>query len=729
MKAKNSGLIVLALAQLMVVLDIAIVNVALPSVQHAFSLGPDGLEWVANAYAVTFGGLLLLGGRSADRYGRLRVFLAGVAVFTAGSLAGGFAESGGQLIAARAFQGVGAAIMSPAALSLLADTYTGATERARALGVYSAVSAGGGAAGLLLGGVITTYLSWRWILFVNVPIGGLLLLAAPRVLRALPAQRRRLDLPGAVTVTAAAALLAFSLSRAAVHGFGDTVAAASLTVGLASLLAFVVIEARIAEPLLPLRLLRDRNRSGALAMSLAVGAVLSGLLFLLTLYLQDGLGFTPLRAGLAFLPTALGVGAGARLASRLLPRVGTRPPLLAGSILATAALVWFGRLPAHAAYAADILPGLVVLAIGLGLVFVAGTAEVISGVGTAESGLASALLNMGRQLGGSLGIAAMATMAASRGFDPAFRLGAGIAFGGFLAGAVLLRKPVARHAGRTAVVTGASRGIGPHIARALAAEGFRVLVTARTVAELESLRSELPGGVAVAADLTDPGQLERLGTAAEAVLGHVDVLVNNAGGDPQLEFEQMSWPENLAILRLNLEAPLQLTHRLLPGMLAQGRGHVVNISSIAGHVAFPYGESYAAAKDGLIGFTRVLRGDYRGRGVSASVLVLGAIRGAGQGQRTADELDLSLPKAWTSPPQAVAEAVLRALRKDVPEIVVMPGPGRLVKGLLELLPGLGPALNRASGTRETMRRVVAHRAQGRDAVLETERRTEREAAA
>ena len=719
MERKNTGLIVLALAQLMVVLDIAIVNVALPSIQQAFRYGPDGLEWVANAYAVTFGGLLLLGGRSADRYGRLRLFLVGIVVFTAGSLAGGLAQAGWQLLAARAFQGVGAAIMSPAALSLLADTFAEGKERARALGVYSAVSAGGGAAGLLLGGAITTYLSWRWILFVNVPVGGLLLAVAPRVLHAAPATRRRLDLPGAVTVTAGAALLAFGLSRAAVHGFGDSISAGSLAVAVFSLVAFVAIEARTAQPLLPLRLLADRNRAGALAVSLAVGAVLSGVLFLLTLYLQNSLGFTPLRAGLAFLPTALGVGGGARITSLVLPRIGPRVPMLAGSLLATGALIWFGRLPGHAVYAADILPGLWVLAAGLGMVFVAGTAAVISRVGPEESGLASALLNMGRQLGGSLGIAGMVTVAAGHGFDPAFRLGAGIAFTGFLAGAILLRKPAAERAvGRTAVVTGASHGIGPHIARALAADGYTVLLTARSRAELDRLAGELPGSVAVAAYLTDADDVERLGATAEAALGHVDLLVNNAGGDPQLEFEAMTWPENLAILKLNLEAPIQLTHRLLPGMLARGRGHVVNVSSIAGHVAFPYTEAYAAAKDGLIGFTRVLRSDYRSRGVSASVLVLGAIRGAGQGQRTADELDLTLPTAWTSPPSTVAAAVLRAVRDDVPEMVVMPGPGRLLKALLEFFPGLGPALNRRSGTYETMRRVVAHRAQAREAAGE-----------
>ena len=726
----DAGLLVIALAQLMVVLDVAIVNVALPSIQRALVLRPDGLEWVANAYAVTFGGLLLLGGRAGDRFGRLRVFMLGVAVFTAGSLAGGLAQTSTMLIAARAFQGVGAAIMSPTALSLLADNFAEGPRRARALGIYSAVSAGGGAIGLLLGGVITTYLSWRWILFVNLPVGVLMLVAAPRFLRALPASRRRLDLPGAAAVTAGAGLLAYSLSRAAVHGFGDAAARGSLVLAGICLVAFVAIEARSREPLLPLRILGDRNRSGALALALVNGAVLSGLLFLLTLYLQDVLALTPLRAGLAFLPTALAIGLGARLTGRLLIRSGPLGPMLIGSALTVGALVWLARLPVDGRYVTEILPALVVLGFGLGQVFVSTTATVISGVTPADSGLASALINVGRQLGGSVGIAGMATVAASvarqhaaqgpaqaltSGFDSAFRLGAFLAAAGFVAVALLVRRrAVAGSGGQTAVVTGASRGIGPYIARTLVAAGYRVVVTGRSQRELEEVAQELPGVVAIAADLYQPADVERLARTAESLLGGVDVLVNNAGGDPQLEFGEMSWSENQAIIRLNLEAPVQLTHALLPGMLRRGRGHVVNVSSIAGHVAFPYTEAYAAAKDGLIGFTRVLRSDYRRRGVSASAIVLGAIREAGQGQRTADELGLPMPKAFTSPPSAVAAAVLRALRRDRAEVVVMPGPGRLLKALLDLFPGLGPAMNRRSGSIETMTRVIAQRTRARE---------------
>ncbi|HET9410287.1 MAG TPA: SDR family oxidoreductase [Candidatus Dormibacteraeota bacterium] len=261
-----------------------------------------------------------------------------------------------------------------------------------------------------------------------------------------------------------------------------------------------------------------------------------------------------------------------------------------------------------------------------------------------------------------------------------------------------------------ALVTGASRGIGPYIARSLAGAGYRLVLTGRSAAELKALAGEL-SAIAVPADLTRPEDLAVLVEAAERELGGVDVLVNNAGGDPQREFDAMSWQDNASILELNLIAPMRLAHLLLPGMLQRGRGHVVNISSLAGRVSFPYTEAYAAAKDGLIGFTRVLRADYRRRGVSASVIVLGAIRDAGQGQRTADELGLKLPPMSTSPAAAVATAVLTAIRRDRAEIVVMPGPGRLIKAVMDLFPGLGPAMNQAVGANATMETVIQVRKQ------------------
>ena len=265
-------------------------------------------------------------------------------------------------------------------------------------------------------------------------------------------------------------------------------------------------------------------------------------------------------------------------------------------------------------------------------------------------------------------------------------------------------------AGEVALVTGASRGIGPFISRSLAGAGYRVILTGRSRPELEVLAGEL-AGVAIPADLTVSLEIERLAKEAEGTFGRVDVLVNNAGGDPQREFDAMSWRQNQAILELNALAPIHLVHELLPGMLARGHGHVVNISSIAGRVSFPYTEAYAAAKDGLIGFTRVLRNDYRSRGVSASVVILGAIRDAGQGDRTAREFGLEVPKLGTSPASAVARAVLAAVRKDRAEIVVMPGPGRLIRAVMDLFPALGPAMTRAAGANRTMATVIENRRQ------------------
>src|SRR5438445_3808357 len=263
---------------------------------------------------------------------------------------------------------------------------------------------------------------------------------------------------------------------------------------------------------------------------------------------------------------------------------------------------------------------------------------------------------------------------------------------------------------QTALITGTSRGIGPHIARAMAKAGYNLVLASRSGRELEALAEEITtsgaAAVAVPTDVTDPDALEHLVSAAEAAFGHIDVLVNNAGGDPQREFDQMSWSDNESIFRLNVLAPMELTHRLLPGMVDRRSGHVVSISSIAGRIGFPYTEAYAAAKDGLIGFTRVLRNDYRSRGVSASVIVLGAIRDAGQGQRTSDELGLDMPRYSTAPAEAVGAAVVRAIAKDRAEIVVMPGPGRLIKALMDLFPSFGRSMNQMAGADATMRRVI-----------------------
>ena len=456
----NLALIVIALAQLMVVLDVAIVNVALPSIQRELHFAATDLEWVVNAYAIAFGGLLLFGGRTGDLFGRRRMFIIGALMFTAGSMAGGLATSSTFLIAARAAQGVGAAILAPTALSLLAATFPQGAQRNRALGVYSAVSAGGGGIGLLMGGVITNYLSWRWIMFVNVPIGLLLAFAAPRVLIRGEGKPGRLDLPGALTVTAGVSLLVYGLARVATHDWSDGLTRATLAIAVTLLVTFVALESRGRHPLMPLRIFANRNRSGAYGLSLAIGAALSGMLFLLTLFLQNVLGFSPLQAGFAFLPTALGVVVGAGLTSRLIGRVGPRVPMTTGALLAATGMFWLSAVTAHANYFADVLGPLVVLAIGLGMAFVSTSVTAISGVEPNESGLASALLNVGRQLGGSLGIAIMGTIATTvtrnqlatgpstqaavnraltAGFSSAFEIAGLIALAGFVTVLVAVR--------------------------------------------------------------------------------------------------------------------------------------------------------------------------------------------------------------------------------------------------------------------------------------------------
>jgi EmrB/QacA subfamily drug resistance transporter len=461
-RPRNLGLAlaVIAVAQLMVVLDVAIVNVGLPSIQRSLHFAATDLEWVVNGYAIAFGGLLLLGGRLGDLFGRRRMFIAGALLFTIGSLAGGLATSATLLIVARVVQGIGGAIVAPTALSLLADTFAEGKARNRALGVYSAVSAGGGALGLLLGGVITNYFSWRWILFVNVPVGIVLVLVASRVLLATKGQRGRLDLPGAVSVTAGTTLLVYGLSRSATHGWSDAVTMTSLIVAGVLLVAFVVIEALSHQPLMPLRMFANRNRAGAYALSLGTGATLSGMLFLLTLFLQNVLRFSPLQAGLAFLPTATGVIVGAAITSRVIGRIGPRPPMTIGPLLLSIGLLWLSGISVHASYASQVLGPLVVLSIGLGMVFVSTSVIGVSGVKPTESGVASALLNVGRQLGGSLGIAVLGTVAATvtthqlaggalthaalsravtTGYATAFEIASAIAFAGFLIALVAVR--------------------------------------------------------------------------------------------------------------------------------------------------------------------------------------------------------------------------------------------------------------------------------------------------
>jgi EmrB/QacA subfamily drug resistance transporter len=410
------ALLVIATAQLMVVLDATIVNVALPHIQRALGFSGSGLEWVVNAYALAFGGLMLLGGRIGDLLGRRKVFIAGLLVFSAASLAGGFATSQAWLLTARAVQGAGAAMVAPAALALITTTFSEGKPRNRAMGVYAAMSVAGGAVGLIAGGLLTTYLSWRWVLFVNVPIGMAAALAAPRVLSESRRQRGRFDLPGAVTGTGGLVTLVYGLTSAAtspngVSHWGDAKVVASLAASAVLLTAFAVIETRSRHALLPPRLLADRNRSGANLIMLCVGAAIVGLFFFLTVFMQTVWGYSALKTGLAYLPLTAGIMVGSGAAAQLIPRIGARPLLLAGAPAAAGGLYWLSRLGEHDSYAGAVLGPMLVIAVGFGLLFVPLTLVAMSKVADQESGVAASLRNTGQQIGGSIGLAVLGTVA------------------------------------------------------------------------------------------------------------------------------------------------------------------------------------------------------------------------------------------------------------------------------------------------------------------------------
>ena len=410
------ALLVIATAQLMVVLDATIVNVALPHVQRALGFSGTGLEWVVNAYAVTFGGLLLLGGRAGDIFGRRRVFVFGLLLFSAASLLGGFATSQWWLLTARAIQGVGGAVIAPTALALITTNFPEGGERNRAFSVYAAMAGAGSAVGLLLGGILTTYASWRWCFFVNVPIGILVAAAAPRVLAESPRRPGRIDWAGAVTGTGGVALLVYGLSKAAtgadgISHWGDAQVLASLTTSVVLLVSFVLIEMRSSRPLLPMRVLADRNRSGAYLIMLCVATGLFGLFFFLTLFIQTVLGYSAIRSGIAYLPFAVGVVIASALASQLVARIGPRPLIVAGSAMVAGGMFWFSRLTEHAGYASHLLGPQLVSSFGLGLVFVPLALVALHNVAEQDSGVASSLLNAAQQVGGAIGLALLGTVA------------------------------------------------------------------------------------------------------------------------------------------------------------------------------------------------------------------------------------------------------------------------------------------------------------------------------
>jgi EmrB/QacA subfamily drug resistance transporter len=404
------ALLVIASCQLMVVLDITIVNIALPHIQRALDFSTTSLSWVVNAYTLTFGGLLLLGGRTGDILGRRRMFISGVLLFALASLLGGLAQTSGQLLAARALQGVGGAIASPTALALISTTFREGPDRNRAFGVFAGVSAGGGAIGLLAGGVIVEWLNWRWVLFVNVPIGILLALATPRWIKESERHPGHFDLAGALTSTAGMVLLVYGFIRAAQEGWRDALTLASFGAAVVILTAFILIERRSSQPITPLHMFADRNRAGTYGMMLSLAAAIFGMFFFLTLFVQNVLGFSPLATGFAFLPVSAVIAVGAGLASRFLPTFGPKPFLVVGAVLAAAGLAWLTLTDVHSTYAGSILGPILVFSLGMGMEFVSLTLMALSNVPVQETGAASGLLNATQQVGGSLGLSILVTM-------------------------------------------------------------------------------------------------------------------------------------------------------------------------------------------------------------------------------------------------------------------------------------------------------------------------------
>jgi EmrB/QacA subfamily drug resistance transporter len=468
---KTAALILVCLAQLMVIIDVSIVNVALPSIKTALHFSEADLQWVVNAYALVFAGFLLLGGRAADLLGRRAVLIGGLTLFTAASLAGGLAPTSGALMVARAVQGLGGAIIAPAALSILTVTFSEGAERNRALAVWGAVAGGGSAVGVILGGILTQGPGWRWVFFVNLPVGILAAALAPRL---IPESRdedrsRSYDVLGAVSVTSGLVLLVYALVNTTHYGWTSARTIGELIGASVLLSLFVTIEARFAtHPLVPLRIFRSRTLSGANLVALLLGLSIFSVFYFLTLYMQQVLGFSPLRTGVAYLPITIGIILVAGILSSLISRTGVKWPLVAGMLVTSVAFLLLAQIPDHGSYAANILPAFIVLPLGAGLAFLSVTNAAVAGVERQDAGLASALLNTSQQVGGALGLAVLSTIAASRtnsvlagspqaglahalvaGFHQAFVVGVFFA----VAGALLAFLTISRTIGRVAPAT------------------------------------------------------------------------------------------------------------------------------------------------------------------------------------------------------------------------------------------------------------------------------------
>ncbi len=408
-------LILLALAQFMVVLDVAIVNVALPAIQKQFAMSQTSLQWIVTAYALTFGGFLLLGGRAADLFGRRKIFLGGVTVFTIASLACGLAQSETWIIIARGVQGLAGAFMSPAALSIILVTYKEGHERNVALSVWGAVASGGAAMGVLLGGILTQYLDWRWNFFVNVPVGIIVVFVALRILdrHESTLTHNNLDLPGAVLGTGGLVTLVYALVKAPLNGWTSETSLIFFAISITALVAFIINEKRAKHPLMPLHIFKIRNLAGADALMLYMAAGMFSIFFFTTLYLQQVLGYTPIKTGLSFLIVPFAVALTATNVPRLIQKIGYKPILMVAPLVVSSGLFWLSHIPVDGTFWGNVAPGMILLGLGMGATFVSATIAATSGVPHHESGLASGILNTSQQIGGALGLAVLTGIATS----------------------------------------------------------------------------------------------------------------------------------------------------------------------------------------------------------------------------------------------------------------------------------------------------------------------------
>jgi len=452
-------LVLVCIAQFMVILDATIVNVALPSIQHGLHFSATSLQWIVNAYALVFGGFLLLGGRASDLLGRQRLFIAGIVVFTAASLVNGLATSSGVLIGGRALQGLGAALVSPAALSIVTTTFAEGKERTRALGVWSAIAAGGGAVGLIVGGLLTETLSWRWILFVNLPSGIAAALLSLRFIYNSKSDERpeTADVAGAVTVTGGLLVLVYAIVKAQVYGWGSGRTLGLFALAVALLVSFVIVELRSKAPLIRLSIFRMRSLTSSNVSMLLVASGIFSMFYFASIYLQEVVGYRPLKAGFAFLPFTFGIVIGAGAAQSLISRIGIRATTAIGLSLGTIGLALFTQVTTQGNYLTQVFPGIAVMSIGMGLTFVPLTLLATTNVENQDAGLASGIFNTSQQIGGALGLAILSTLAASRtshlssqgvgrpealtrGFHVAFAVGAAFLAAGLVVLLVGIRK-------------------------------------------------------------------------------------------------------------------------------------------------------------------------------------------------------------------------------------------------------------------------------------------------